>query len=421
MSMKWFLRIVLIVAVLVLGALLWQWLVADPGLVQIRVRGYVIETSVVVAVAALALFIAGLWLLAWLLRAPLRWLAGRRQRRTRHAFAQAELRLREGHWARAEKLFQRAAEDAEFRVPALLEAAHAAHSRGDDSQAQAYLAQLLDDPEGRRLVALERAREAQVIGQPEQVLQHLEPLAPLPPQGHLLRLEALRQLSGRSPEALLELAELQRSQAIDARQLAGVERGLILDAIGEAPDGAALVRFWDGLPRQHKRDPEFIHAHARRSNELSVGDPAALIEAQLRHDWSDDLARLYAQLDQPEPARRRRQAEQWHKTHPDSVGLNIGLARLNLALGDRHQAQEYLGRALAMSHDSQAWELLGEACRQQPERARVALVNALRAQRGQPALAMPGDDSQDEQAGIYAVPEERSEHGLPRLPDSGGR
>lgn len=418
MSMKWFLRIVLIVAVLVLGALLWQWLVADPGLVQVRVRGYVIETTVVVAAAALALFIAGLWLLAWLLRAPVRWLAGRRQRRTRHAFAQAELRLREGHWARAEKLFQRAAEDPDFRIPALLEAAQAAHTRGDGDQAQAYLAQLLDDPEGRRLVALERAREAQVAGLPEQVLQHLEPLQPLPPQGHLLRLDALRLLRGRSPEALQELAELQRSQAVDARQLAGIERGLIVDAIEEAADGAALIRFWDGLPRQHKRDPEFVHAHARRSNELSVGDPAGLIEAQLRHHWDDGLARLYARLDQPEPARRRRQAEQWHKAHPDSPGLNIALARLNLALGERQQAVPYLDRALAAGNDPEAWELMAEACRAQPERARVALLNVLRAQRGRPPLPLPGDDSQDERAGLYSEPEERSEHGLPRLPGS---
>ena len=243
----------------------------------------------------------------------------------------------------------------------------------------------------------------------------------MPPQGHLLRLEALRRMTGRSPDALLELAELQRNQAVDARQLAGLERGLIIDAIDEATDGAALVRFWDGVARPHKRDPEFIHAYARRSNQLSVADPAALIEAQLRHDWNDDLARLYGQLDQPEPARRRRQAEQWHKTHAASVGLNVALARLNLALGERHQAHDYLDRALAVANDAEAWELLGEACRQQPERARAALVNALRAQRGLPALAMPGDESQDERLGLFSVAEERSEHGVPRLPDSGSR
>src|SRR5690606_25882704 len=117
-SMKWFLRIVVIVAVLIAGALGWQWLAADPGLVQVRIRGYVIETSVIAAVAMTLLVFIAIWLLWWLLRAPLRWLSSMRRRRARHAFAQAELRLREGHWARAEKLFVRAAEDPDFRVPA---------------------------------------------------------------------------------------------------------------------------------------------------------------------------------------------------------------------------------------------------------------------------------------------------------------
>ena len=45
MNMKWFVRIVVLVALLLLGALGWQWLAADPGFVQLRIRGYVVETG----------------------------------------------------------------------------------------------------------------------------------------------------------------------------------------------------------------------------------------------------------------------------------------------------------------------------------------------------------------------------------------
>jgi len=244
MSMKWFLRIVLIVAVLLLGALGWQWLAADPGFLQLRIRGYVIETTVIVAVAVLLLGLAALWLLVWLLRAPLQWLAGRRRRRARHAFAQAELRLREGQWSKAEKLFVRAAEDPDFRIPAILEAAQAAHTHGDAAQAQAYLARLDDDPEGRRLVQLERAREARANEQPAQALAALTELTPLPPSGLLLRHEALRQ-SRRADEALTLLPELHRSQLLDGLAYAKLELATILQALAEASNGAQLTRVWD--------------------------------------------------------------------------------------------------------------------------------------------------------------------------------
>lgn len=421
MTMKWFLRIALILAVLILGALGWQWLAADPGFVQIRLRGYVLETTAIVAFGALLVALAGLWLLGWLLRTPLRWLAGRHQRRTRHAFAQAELRLREGHWAKAEKLFLRAAEHPDFRSPALLEAAQAAHTRGDNAQAQSYLTQLLDDPEGRKLVALERAREALAGKQPEAALQHLAALDSLPPQGHVLRLDALRQLDKRSPEALLELAELLRSQTIDQATHDRIEHELILDALAEFDDGADLTRFWDGLSRTHKRDAALIGAYARQAQLHSVSDPAGLIEAQLRHDWSDQLARLYGQLENPEPGRRLKQASAWLSAHPDSVGLNVALARLSLAQGDRRAAEDYLGHALSLANDAEAWELLAETYHQQPERARAALANSLRAQRGRPPLDLPGGSIQDDRSGLFAVAEERSEHGVPRLPSAGVR
>ncbi|MCW5579543.1 MAG: hypothetical protein KIS89_12920, partial [Dokdonella sp.] len=220
--MKWFLRIVLILAVLLLGALGWQWLAADPGFVQLRIRGYVIETTAIVAVAALVFGLAALWLLVWLLRAPMQWLAGRRGRRARHAFAQAELRLREGHWSKAEKLFARAADDTDFRIPALLEAAQAAHARGEIAQSQAYLARLEDDAEGRRLVQLERAREALAGDRPEEALTHVAQLDPLPPSARLIRIDALR-AAHRAGEALPELAELHRTQLLDGLQYAKLE------------------------------------------------------------------------------------------------------------------------------------------------------------------------------------------------------
>ncbi len=416
MNMKWFLRIVLILAVLILGALGWQWLAADPGFVQLRLRGYIVETTAIVAVAFLLLGLATFWLLLWLLRAPVHWLAGRRRQRARHAFAQAELRLREGLWLKAEKLFLRAADDPDFRIPSLLEAAQAAHTRGDPVQAQTHLARLDGDAEGRRLVQLERAREALAGDRPEEALALLAGLEPLPPSACLLRIDALC-AAHRAAEALAELPVLQRTQLLDGPRYAQIELAVAQQALSEAPNGDALERVWGALSKTHKRTTAIVTAYVERAQILVTGEPAAMIETQLKHDWDEHLVRLYGRLEQPEPARRIRQAEYWLAGHADSVGLNVALGRLCLREGQAGKAEDYLSHALSLAHDAEAWELLAEAYgRQQPERARVALLNALRSRRGEPALNLPGGSGRGEHLGLFAVAEERSEHGVPRLP-----
>lgn len=418
MSMKWFLRIVVIVAVLIAGALGWQWLAADPGLVQVRIRGYVIEASVIAAVAMILLVFIAIWLLWWLLRAPLRWLSSMRRRRARHAFAQAELRLREGHWARAEKLFVRAAEDPDFRVPALLEAAQAAHARGHEAQAQAYLASLEEDADGGRLVRLERAREALANEQSEQALSLLADMTPPPPSALLLRNQALRQ-SYRAEEALAELPELHRSQILTGLQYAKLELATILQALSEARDGAQLQRVWNALPRGQRRTDAVVSAYVQRAVELHDVDASTLIETQLKQEWSEDLARQYGRLQQGSPARRLKQAQAWLEQHPDSVGLNISLARLHLALGETSQAEEFAGHALALDNDAEAWELMAEIAerQQQSERARVALANVLRCRRGETPLPLPAGSRRAGHLGLFAASEKRGEHGFPQLPE----
>ena len=54
------------------AALAWHWLAADPGYVQVRLRGTTVESSLVVAIALLLLAWASLTLAWGLARWPLR-------------------------------------------------------------------------------------------------------------------------------------------------------------------------------------------------------------------------------------------------------------------------------------------------------------------------------------------------------------
>ena len=63
---------IIVVVVIILSALAAQLLLADPGYVAIRIRGWTLETSVPVLVGALFFLIFALWAMKKLWQAPRR-------------------------------------------------------------------------------------------------------------------------------------------------------------------------------------------------------------------------------------------------------------------------------------------------------------------------------------------------------------
>ena len=61
--------ILVLLLVAVVAAAAWHWLAADPGYLQLRIRGTTIETSVVVALAMLVLA----WLVVGIVWRLVRW------------------------------------------------------------------------------------------------------------------------------------------------------------------------------------------------------------------------------------------------------------------------------------------------------------------------------------------------------------
>lgn len=206
--------VLLIVAVA--GALAWQWLAANPGYVLIRFRHTLLETSVVVALAAL---LAG-WLvlaLGWrLLRWPLRAWSRAAGRRGRERLAGGMLAYAEGDYLRAERELAKAAHHEPLRIPALLLLARAAHERGAEDRASQALGELGDS--GKRVGDALRARFLVDTGQAAEALALLKDKAAqddLSLRGrHLLVDTAL--LLGEPQVALDALPPLARSQSLTA-------------------------------------------------------------------------------------------------------------------------------------------------------------------------------------------------------------
>ena len=127
----------------VLGALLAQVLLQDPGYVLVRYRGTDYTTTVAAGVGLLLATLVVL-VVAWkLLRLPFRAWKRHRERQARAKLTDGLVAYQRGDYARAELLLKQAAEhpttdSSDTELLARTHAAHAAQARGDDAAATAH-------------------------------------------------------------------------------------------------------------------------------------------------------------------------------------------------------------------------------------------------------------------------------------------
>jgi HemY protein len=417
-----FWRVLGLLALAALGALLWHTLADDPGYVLITLRGYSVESTLVVAIALLLVSWLLLRVTVWLLRLPFRAWRRHARRVARERLAGGLFALHEGRWARAEKLLTRAASDPTLRVAALLAALKAAQARGDRERIAAIRAQLADAGQIAALATVD-AETLLAEGRPADAQLKLETAAnaaPLPPRALELRMRALRD-SGRAAEALAQLPALRQSQLLEGAPLDAFEADLVAAALRQSRDASELAERWDTASKVQRAHPDVVAAYASRAAALGLEQNAATaVEFALKKHWSESLARLYGHLPRGQRPSPLKSAETWLKSHPNSPSLLLSLGRLCREEALWGKAEDYLHRALAQGAGAETWEELGHAYAAQHDesRARHAYANALRVARGEAAIAMPGrglrELIQDE-----AVAEERTAMGVPRLPGIG--
>lgn len=418
--MKAFRTVLLMLLLVALGMLAAQWLASDStrdlGEVVMRVGGYDYSATLPGAVLAFLAAALLLWLSWNLLSLPFRAWGRFRRKQARARLTEGLDALHGGHWLRAEKLLQRAAEDDEVGTIAQVAAVRAADARGDETAAQAHLSALAQrSASAHALTLAERALAQQ---RPGDALVALDAPAaqPLPPRGLALRAEALA-ASGRAGEAYGMLGPLKQQQALSSTAYAALESRLAAQAMREADDANVLAERWDTLPKPLRAEPAIVAAYAERATALRWDDAAARsLEQAIDTRWDESLVALYGRLPMGKLDSRRASAQRWLQAHPASPALLVTLAQLSRMQGQWPQAQEFLHRALAQGASAEAWEELGHgfAAAGQEELARRSYANALNEKRGVAATELPGRDMKQK---IYdeAVVEERDQHGVPRL------
>lgn len=418
--MKIFRTTVILLLLLAIGVFAAQWLANEPardlGRVFVQFGGYDWETDVpraLLTVLALA-FLA--WLAWKLLTLPFRAWGRYRRKQARARLIEGLDSLHAGHWTRAEKLLERAAEDGEVGTIARVAAIRAADARGDAAAAQRHLTALAE--RSASAYALTVADRALARGAAAEALAALDAPAaqPLPPRGLILRTQALSQL-GRSGEAYGLLGAIKQQQVLTAERVAELESQLAAQSVREAADANVLADRWETLPKALRSEPAVVGAYAERAAAMRWDDAAIRsLETAIDARWDESLVALYGNLPVGKADSRRASAQRWLQAHPASPALLVSLGKLARLQGQWPQAQEFLHRALAQGASAEAWEELGDgfAAAGDDALAQRSYINALRVRRGHAATELPGRDMKQK---IFdeAVIEERDEHGVPRL------
>jgi HemY protein len=414
---RWILLLVILAALAAFG---WHWVAEDPGYVLVQLRGWQAETTVVAAVVVLLVAWGVLSALWFAVRWPFGALSRRHRRLSRKKMSEGLIALMEGRHGDAERDLHRASRLDVLRGPALLAAAEAASRRGENARALTTL-----DEAGQVAPRAARVLRARVLRRDGRASEAVNLLAPDADSGQLtpggwreLALAALE--SGDMRRARAALDPLQRSGALGGRRYAVLEGQVLAASLRAAPDAAALNTLWSQLPKAQRRVPAAIDAYARQAAAFGMVLPAMdEVESALRREWSPLLIETYGALGAEDIEARLRRAESWLDGHPNDAALLLTLGRMCVRLGLWGKATQYLERSLALAPSSGAWEALGDVHAGQDDAALAQRCyrNALALARGEAIEPLPQSARSSRLDTRPIAMEERSEHGVPRLPE----
>ncbi|HET9817724.1 MAG TPA: heme biosynthesis HemY N-terminal domain-containing protein [Rhodanobacteraceae bacterium] len=411
---RWLVFSLLVIVLLVIA---FVWLASDPGYVLIRFRGWRIEATVVGAVAILIAVWIAIGIVWWLLRWPFGALSRRHRRISHDRLRDGLVAMTEGRNVEANRTLQRAAQYATVRSPALLAAAEAAHRHGDTTRALEALDEAAQHaPEASRTL---RARILREDGRAEETMQLLAPGADagkLPPAGWYEY--ALAALAMNQPDkARAALEPLRKSDMLGPVRHAGLVADVLGQSLRMAPDATSLQDLWKHATRPQRQIPAVLEAYVHRASALGVAhDALAAIEDALKREWNPELVTAYGEATPPgEAAVRLRNASRWLDAHPGDDTLLRTLGVLSMRAGDPRDAREYLVHALAIRPSAASWAALGDVLSASGEAgdAMRCYANAWKCEQGEEIAPGPHEAGIDT---AQITPEERDEHGMPRMP-----
>jgi HemY protein len=372
---------------------------SDPGLVQLHMFGWTVETSVLVLVLAVIVLWLAATLLVRLWRLPAE--TARRMGEQR-ALAQLEkglLALTEGDWRTAERALEKSASAQGKTTARYLAAAQAADGRDDFDRADWYLEQAEGGGRKQRfIVALTRARILCGNSRYDEavpLLEELQKRRKRHPQVLELLAECYRE-TGNWDGMQSILPALLKSGVVDEARAEELSLHAAVKKLRQCSDLDSLGLAWQGLSRPMKQIPEVVRTYADRAIEL--GGPELtedVLRVSLKREWNSSLLIPYGDPGASDTAKRLKQCEKWLIAHPDDAMLHLALGRLCAGEELWGKAREHMIRSLELEPSVGGYDSLGQLLERlgELETAMACFRNALRMSQVKRPRPLPSDSA----------------------------
>ncbi len=369
----------LIIIALLASAIAASLLLADPGYVVINFRGWLVEMSVPVLLALIALIFVSAWLTVKLFRAPrkLGEAAGRfRVSRAGQRLTQGVIEVAEGNFAKGERLLARAADVSEAPLLNYLQAARAAHLLGQDERRDRWLREAYEHlPEATNAVLLTQAELQLDQAQYEPALATLRQIEENSPN-HSHALALLGRLYYRLEDwtHLSEiLPKLRKHGRLDDETLATWSLRVFKEQLDSAPDGNAVLAVWKDVPRDLKKNTVLLESYYTDLIRTGLHDKAEKdLAADLKREWRPELVRLFGIVEGRDAPRQLKKAEGWLKHHGEDADLLLTAARLCLRNELWGKARSYLETVISIRPSPEAYQEYGRLLSRLGESAAAA-------------------------------------------------
>jgi HemY protein len=358
----------LLVLTLALGALSANYLLVNPGYVLINYRGYAIEMTVPVLVFLLVLIylVVRAGVRMWHAPRQLGEMAARRRvRKAGDRIVRGYIEMGEGNFARGEKLLTKGVRHSETPLLNYLAAARAAQAQGDRSRRDNWLKMAYDqEPRAAATVLLTQAELQLANEEIEQARATLNKVLEITPHNQqALRLKAELCLANNDWDELqVLLPKLAKNNQIHAELLdSWYERTwcALLNAADNDPE--RVRKLWKKLPRHLRENSLLMSARIKALIAEGQTDEAeAIIRKALNREWSEELIRLYADLEATDQAKLLRRAEAWLQTRPEDAALLLVAGRLCVRNELWGKARSYFESSIAIRPSPEAWHELGQ-------------------------------------------------------------
>ena len=394
--------LLLLAALLLIGAWVGQAMMDDSGYVLIAYKTTSIETSIWVLLIAITVLFA---LLHWSFnllsnwKSPAerlrRWSEARSDRKSGEKIIAALESEVSGDLWKARRLFLQAAEQS--RAPALLfrQAARLAADQGDLKEANRILQKATKSvPDAEDAYLLEMARMDLKAGQHEKAHEMLRKLQKHHGNSTAVNRELVTLFAAQHQwnEMLPLLPELSKRNAIAPEDLKALRRDAAiakLEAMNE-PSLDTLNEVWGDLSYDAQKDKVVRRNYISQLTQL--GDTAsalAQLQKWIASDWDEDLVIRYGELRGENPEQQLTQAKGWSKAHPDNAALELTLARLSRRVELWGAAIGHYKQSLAVSAHAQTLLELAELLMQLGENQQA--TELLKSKNSPLKLPVPSD------------------------------